>query len=142
MQACPFCHQPFDPLSGGYSPDGAIVCAPCAEKAKSAELAQQEKNKGSAFIGAAGSVLIALASFIVQFKLVFFLMPLLAIGFGGATAFSALANSEVKKALGWKKVPTIALGTLGVVLGLLSLVASFAPDEDVESDVEAEMDVE
>lgn len=126
VTSCPCCATEFDPLQGSYAPDGRIVCASCGDKLKSQQKATETQSAGSAFIGACGAVLIALASFIVEFRAVFFLMPLLAIAAGGGTAFSAAANPEVKAALGWKRVPTIVIGGIAVALGALSLVAHFS----------------
>ncbi len=123
---CPFCATEFDPLQGSYAPDGRVVCSACGDKLRTQQKASETQNAGSAFVGACGAVLIALASFIVEFRLVFFLMPLMAIAAGGGTAFSAATNPEVKAALGWKRVPTIVLGSIAVVLALLSLVAHFS----------------
>lgn len=122
LQACPICQTEFDPLKGGYAPDARIVCAPCAEKLKSSGLNAAKEEAGSTFPGAIGSVLIALVSFFFENRFIFFLFPLMAIGFGLGTAWTAFSNPHAKGKLGWKRVPTMVLGVLGAALGLLSLV--------------------
>lgn len=125
MQSCPECSVEFDPLQGGYNTAGEVVCAACAAKTKEARVAQEAQAKGSAFIGSVGAVLIALASFAVEHRLMFFLFPLVAIGVGGGTALSAMKNPESIRALGWKRWPTVALGLLAILFATLSLVAYF-----------------
>lgn len=125
MQACPECSVQFDPLKGGYNASGQVVCAECAAKVKAAQSAQKAQAKGSAFIGSVGALLIALASFAVEHRLVFFLFPLAAIGAGGGTALTALKNPESIQALGWKRWPTVVLGILAILFASLSLVAYF-----------------
>jgi len=126
MQTCPDCSGALDPLKGGYNASGAIVCAGCAAKVKEAKDAQIAQAKGSAFPGALGGLLIALASFVVEHRLVFFLFPLVAMGVGGGTALSALRNPESIQALGWKRWPTVLIGALTILIALLSLVVYFA----------------
>jgi hypothetical protein len=124
MQACPICTTTFDPLQGKYAPDGAIVCSPCGERLAATKASLDKKNAGSAFVGACGALLIALLSFVLEHKLISFLMPLMAIFFGGGAAYSALKNPDARAALGWKRIPTIVLGIIAVLLALLSLVVS------------------
>lgn len=45
-----------------------------------------------------------------------FLLPLVAVGCGGATAYTALRNQDAAQALGRKRIPTIVLGGLAIVL--------------------------
>ena len=122
MKACPLCAVQFDPLHGKYAPDGTVVCASCGERLAAQVQQVKSKAKGSAFIGSFGSVIIALASFCVQHRLVFFLFPVLAIAVGVGTASSALRNPEVAEALGWKRIPTIVVGSLGTLLGGVALL--------------------
>ena len=124
MQACPVCATTFDPLQGKYAPDGAIVCSPCGERLAAAKATLEKKNAGSAFVGACGAVLIALLSFVLEHKFISFLLPLMAIFFGGGTAYTALKNPDARAALGGKRIPTVILGVSAVVLALLSLAAS------------------
>lgn len=129
MQNCPVCATSFDPLQGRYAPDGNVVCVPCGERLAEQQRKVETKSAGSAFVGAWGAVLIALVSFVLEFRLLFFLMPLVAIGFGGGTAYSALTNPLSREMLGWKRIPTVVVGSIAIVLGLLSLVVSFAARE-------------
>jgi hypothetical protein len=122
-QACPICATTFDPLQGKYAPDGRVVCTSCGERLAQAQASAQKKSAGSAFMGACGAVLIALLSFVLEFKLLFFAMPLIAIFFGGGTAYTALRHPEAREMLGWKRIPTVVLGIIAVLLALLSLVA-------------------
>ena len=124
MQACPICTTTFDPLQGKYAPDGAIVCSPCGERLAAAKASLEKKNAGSAFVGACGAVLIALLSFVLEHKLISFLLPLMAIFFGGGTAYTALKNPDARAALGWKRIPTVILGAIAVVLALLSFAVA------------------
>lgn len=126
MTSCPRCATEFDPLQGSYAPDGTVVCTSCGEQLRAQQQSAEATSAGSAFIGACGAVLIALASFVVEFRLVFFLMPLMAVAAGAGTAFSAAMKPEVKAALGWKRVPTIAIGSLAVLLSVLSVVTRFS----------------
>ncbi len=130
MTNCPRCATVFDPLLGSYAPDGAILCKPCGEKLAQSQKQEEKKNAGSAFVGACGAVLIALLSFVLELKLVSFGMPLMAIVFGGGTAFAALKNPEVQQALGAKRIPTIVIGTIAVLLALLSLFVQFSASGD------------
>ena len=123
IQACPICATSFDPLQGKYAPDGAVVCAPCGERLAQASVSAKKKSAGSAFTGACGAVLIALLSFVMELKLLFFGMQLMAIFFGGGTAYTALKHPEAREMLGWKRIPTVVLGAIAVVLALLSLAA-------------------
>lgn len=128
IQACPMCATSFDPLQGKYAPDGTVVCTPCGTRLAQAQSAQEEKNLGSSFVGAMGAVFIALFSFAFQLRLgplpLSFLLPLVAVGCGGVTAYTALRNEDAAQALGWKRIPTIALGGLAIVLALVSLIVN------------------
>lgn len=121
LRACPVCEAEFDPLTGGYAPDARIVCASCAEKLNSSSLNSAKEEASSTFPGSIGSVLIGLMSFIVQHRLIFFLLPLMAIGFGLGTAWTAFWHPNAKERLGWKRIPTMIFGLLGASLGVLSL---------------------
>jgi hypothetical protein len=123
-QACPICVTEFDPLQGKYAPDGRVVCAPCGERLAQAQATAQKKSAGSAFVGACGAVLIALVSFVLELRLLSFGMPLMAIFFGGGTAYTALRHPDAKATLGWKRIPTVVLGGIAVVLAILSLIVS------------------
>jgi hypothetical protein len=125
MQACAGCGNDFETLQGKYAPDGTIMCVPCGEKLAAAVHGQERKSASSAFVGAFGSVLIALMSFIVQHRVVFFLFPLLAMAGGAGTAYTALRNEQAREALGWKRIPTVIVGAFALLLGLLSLVLAF-----------------
>ena len=122
IQACPICASSFDPLQGKYSPDGSVVCAPCGERLAQLSATAKKKSAGSAFVGACGAVLIALLSFVMQLKLVFFGMPLMAMLFGGGTAYTAITHPEAREMLGWKRIPTVVIGAFAVLLALLSLI--------------------
>ena len=124
MQACPICATQFDPLQGKYAPDGRVVCATCGERLVQSQSAAQKKSAGSAFVGACGAVLIALVSFVLEFKLLSFGMPLMAIFFGGGTAYTALRHPDAQATLGWKRIPTVVLGGSAVLLAILSLIAA------------------
>jgi hypothetical protein len=128
MQACPMCATNFDPLQGKYAPDGTVVCVPCGTGLAQAQLVQHKKNLGSSFVGALGAVFIALFSFAFRLRLgplaLPFLLPLVAVGCGGATAYTALRNEDAAQALGWKRIPTIALGGLAILLSLVSLIVN------------------
>ncbi len=126
VQSCPICATSFDPLQGRYAPDGRVVCVPCGDRLKAAQATTEKQSAGSAFVGACGAVLIALLSFVLEIKFFFFAMPLIAIGFGGGTAYSALKHPQAREMLGWKRIPTVVIGGFAIVLGLLSLVASLA----------------
>ncbi|HET7541336.1 MAG TPA: hypothetical protein VFK05_15775 [Polyangiaceae bacterium] len=126
IKACGRCGTSFDTLQGKYAPDGSIVCVPCGEALAATVKGAEKKSAGSAFVGACGSVLIALLSFVLQHKLLFFLFPVLAMAGGAGTAFTALKNERAREALGWKRIPTVVIGSLALLLGLLSLLASFA----------------
>ncbi|MET0790855.1 MAG: hypothetical protein ABW061_04990 [Polyangiaceae bacterium] len=126
IQACMGCGTQFESLEGKYAPDGSIVCVPCGERLATAAKAVEKKSTTSAFPGSFGALLIALLSFVLQHRLLFFLFPVLAMAAGGGTAFTALKNPSARVSLGWKRLPTIAVGSLALVLGLLSLVLSFS----------------
>jgi hypothetical protein len=126
IKACGRCGTSFDPLQGKYAPDGTIVCVPCGEALAATAKSVEKKSAGSAFVGAFGSLLIALLSFVFQHALIFFLFPVLAIAGGAGTAYTALRSQRAREALGWKRIPTVIVGVLAVLLGLLSLIASFA----------------
>jgi hypothetical protein len=51
-------------------------------------------------------------------------MPLVAMGFGGGTAYTALRHPDAAQALGWKRIPTMVLGVLAIALALVSLVVN------------------
>ena len=125
LKACGRCGTNFETLQGKYAPDGTIVCVPCGEALAASVKGLEKKSASSAFVGAFGSLLIALLSFVLQHKLLFFLFPLLAIAGGAGTAYTALKNERAQEALGWKRVPTMIVGALAALLGLLSLFASF-----------------
>jgi hypothetical protein len=76
-------------------------------------------------VGAFGSLLIALLSFVLQHRLISFLFPLLAMAGGAGTAYTALRNERAREALGWKRVPTIIVGLIALALGSISLVLGF-----------------
>lgn len=124
MQACPVCATMFDPLQGKYAPDGSVVCAPCGSRLNEAKVAEEKKSAGSAFLGACGAVLIALVSFVVQLRIGFFAIPLIAMGFGVGTAYTALRHPDAAQMLGWKRIPTIALGGVATLIALVSLVVN------------------
>lgn len=124
MKPCPLCGTAFDPLQGKYAPDGSVVCAPCGAQLEAAHQRVAAKNNASPFIGAFGSVLIALASFCVQHRFIFFLFPVLAIAAGLGTALAALRRPEVAQALGWKRIPTVLVGFTGAALGGLALLVN------------------
>ena len=125
IQACSGCGNEFESLQGKYAPDGTIVCVTCGEKLAAVTRAAEKKSSTSAFPGSIGAVVIALMSFIVEHKVLFFLFPLLAIAAGCGTAYTALKNETARHALGWKRVPTIIIGGIAVLLGVLSLILSF-----------------
>lgn len=125
VQACGGCGAQFETLQGKYAPDGSIVCVACGDRLASAAKAVEKQSAGSSFVGAWGSLLIALLSFVLQHRLIFFLFPLLAMAGGAGTAYTALRSERAQEALGWKRVPTIIVGGLALLLGLLSLVFSF-----------------
>lgn len=122
IQACPICTSSFDPLQGKYAPDGSVVCAACGERLAQVSATAKKKSAGSAFVGACGAVLIALLSFVMELKLLFFGMPLMAMLFGGGTAYTAITHPEAREMLGWKRIPTIVIGGFAVLLALLSLI--------------------
>jgi hypothetical protein len=122
MQACPICTSSFDPLQGKYAPDGSVVCSPCGERLAQVNATAKKKSAGSAFVGACGAVLIALLSFVMELKLLSFGMPLMAMFFGGGTAYTAITHPEAREMLGWKRIPTIVIGGFAVLLALLSLI--------------------
>jgi hypothetical protein len=122
--SCPTCQLAFEPLQGGYAPDGRIVCASCAAKLKNSAQKVEADLAGSAFPGSIGSVLLGLISFVLVHRLIFFLIPLMAIGFGAGTAWVAFSNPRTREKLARKRVPTMVLGVLGVALGVLSLIVS------------------
>jgi hypothetical protein len=99
---------------------------PCGERAAEQQRKVETKSAGSAFVGAWGAVLIALVSFVLEHKILFFLFPLVAIAFGGGTAYSALTNPLSRETLGWKRIPTVVVGAIAILLALLSLVSSFS----------------
>jgi hypothetical protein len=125
MKPCPRCGTQFDPLQGKYAPDGSVICAVCGDRAAAAAQAVEAKNNASAFIGSFGAVIIALASFCVQHRFIFFLFPVAAIAVGVGTALTALRNPAAAQALGWRRIPTIVIGALGALLGLLALAFNF-----------------
>ncbi len=126
VQACGGCGAQFETLEGKYAPNGSIVCAACGERLATAAHAALNQSSGSAFPGAFGALLIALLSFVFQNRLLFFLFPLLAMAAGAGTAYTALKNPSARVVLGWKRVPTIVVGSLALLLGTLSLIASFS----------------
>ncbi len=126
IQPCGACGVQFESLEGKYAPDGSIVCVPCGERLAAEVKAVEKKSTSSAFPGSFGALLIALLSFVLQHRIVFFLFPLLAIGAGAGTAYTALKNPTVRLTLGWKRVPTIIIGSIAAALGLLSLVVTIA----------------
>lgn len=124
LKACGRCGTEFETLQGKYAPDGTIVCVACGEALATTAKSVENKSAGSAFVGAFGSVLIALLSFVFEHKLLFFLFPLFAIASGAGTAYTALKNERAREALGWKRIPTVVVGSFGALLGLLSLLLS------------------
>jgi hypothetical protein len=122
------CATTFDPLKGKYAPDGTVVCMPCGARLAQAQSMQEKKNLASTFVGALGAVFIALFSFAFRLRIgpfaLAFVLPLVAVGCGGATAYAALRNEDVAQALGWKRIPTIVLGGLAIVLALVSLIVN------------------
>jgi|SRR6188768_3829196 len=126
LKACGRCGVEFETLQGKYAPDGTIVCVPCGEALVATAKSVENKSASSAFVGAFGSLLIALLSFVLEHKLLFFLFPLLAIAGGAGTAYTALKNQRAREALGWKRVPTVIVGSIAALLGLLSLLLSLA----------------
>ncbi len=129
MQACPLCANSFNPLEGGYDASGAVVCKPCADRARAAVKTQETNAKSSWFVGAIGAFVVSFISFAVESTLVFFLFPLVGIGSGCLIAHGALKNPEVAAALGWKRWPTILIASMAVLLGALSLIVAFAVRE-------------
>jgi hypothetical protein len=126
LKACGRCGANFETLEGKYAPDGTIVCVPCGDTLAASAKGLETKSASSAFVGAFGSLLIALLSFVLEHKLLFFLFPLLAIAGGAGTAYTALRSERAREALGWKRVPTMIVGSLATLLGIFSLFASFA----------------
>ena len=125
VQACGGCGSQFETLDGKYAPDGSIVCGGCGEKLSLAAKQIEKQSAGSSFVGAFGSLLIALLSFVLQQRLIFFLFPLLAMAGGAGTSYTALKNERAREALGWKRLPTIIVGVIALLLGLFSLILSF-----------------
>jgi len=126
IQACAGCGAQFETLEGKYAPDGSIVCRACGERLASSAKLVETKSAGSSFVGAFGSLLIALLSFVLQHRFIFFLFPLLAMAGGAGTAYTAIRSERAREALGWKRIPTIVVGTIALLLGLLSLIVSFS----------------
>ena len=126
MEDCGRCGGNFETLQGKYAPDGTIVCVPCGDALSLSAKAHETKSASSAFVGAFGSVLIALLSFVLEHKLLFFLFPLLAIAGGAGTAYTALNSERAIRALGWKRFPTAVVGSVAVALGVLSSLLSFS----------------
>jgi len=126
VQACAGCGRDFETLSGKYAPDGSIVCVSCGERLAASAQGAEKKSASSAFAGAFGSLLIALMSFIVQHRVIFFLFPLLAMAGGIGTAYTAIRNRRAREALGWKRIPTVLVGSIAALLGLSSLVLGFS----------------
>ncbi|HEX2672697.1 MAG TPA: hypothetical protein VHM25_17560, partial [Polyangiaceae bacterium] len=116
IAACGGCGAQFETLQGKYAPDGTIVCVACGERLAAQVKAVEKKASGSAFVGAFASVLIALTSFVVEHRFLFFLFPLIAIGVGAGTAYTALRNDDARATLGWKRIPTVIVGVLGCLL--------------------------
>jgi len=126
IRACSGCGNEFETLQGKYAPDGSIVCAPCGEKLVLATRAAERKSSSSAFPGSIGAVVIALMSFVVEHRVLFFLFPLLAMAAGAGTAYTALRNESARQALGWKRIPTMIIGAVAVLLGAASLILAIA----------------
>ena len=124
IQACGACGTQFESLEGKYAPDGSIVCVPCGERLAAAKKAVEKQSTSSAFPGSFGALLIALLSFVFEHRFLFFLFPVLAVGAGAGTAFTALKNPSARVTLGWKRIPTIVVGSIAMLLGLLSLILS------------------
>lgn len=126
IQSCGACGTQFESLQGKYAPDGSIVCVPCGERLTAAAKATEKRSTSSAFPGAFGALLIALLSFVLQHRFLFFLFPVLAIAAGAGTAFTAWKNPSARVTLGWKRIPTLIVGSIAAVLALLSLILSFS----------------
>jgi hypothetical protein len=124
VQCCPGCGRLFDPLQGKYAPDGSIVCVPCGEQLAAAHVTPQQKSAGSAFVGAAGAVVMALLSFALQLRISFLAIPLVAAFFGGGTAYVALRHPDAERMLGWKRLPTVTLGGVAIVLAIVSVIVN------------------
>lgn len=119
---CEQCGVTFDTLQGAYAPSGDIVCAECGPKLRAQAQAAEKKRESGAFMGAVGSLLLSVFSVVAQYRISFLLAPLLGIGGGFLTARAALFNPETISALGKRRIPTVIVGTLAVLLGLVSLV--------------------
>ena len=126
IQACGVCGTQFESLEGKYAPDGSIVCAACGERLAAAVKAVEKKSSNSAFPGSFGALLIALLSFVFEHRILFFLFPVLAMATGAGTAYTALKNPSARVSLGWKRVPTMIVGSIALLLGVLSLILSVA----------------
>ena len=125
IAACSGCAVSFETLEGKYAPDGSIVCVACGERLAASQKAIEKQSAASPFVGAFGSLLIALLSLVLQHRLIFFLFPLLAIAGGVGTAYTALKSEHARQALGWKRIPSIIVGLLAASIGLLSLILGF-----------------
>ena len=126
IQPCGECGKQFETLEGKYAPDGRIVCTACGVRLATTAKEVESKSASSSFVGAFGSLLIALLSFGLRHRFLFFLFPLLAMAGGAGTAYTALLSTRAREALGWKRIPTVIVGGIALLLGLLSLIWSFA----------------
>jgi hypothetical protein len=125
IKSCPNCSVDFDPQQGRYAPDGTVVCVECGDRFAAIAKAKENTAAGSALPGAFGALLISLMSFVIQHRVLFFLFPAIGIIGGAGTAFVAMRNQKTIDALGWKRYPTILLGGIAALMGLLSLALSF-----------------
>jgi hypothetical protein len=124
-QACPRCGAPMDPSRAGYSETGIQVCRACLAS-EQITVAEPEQKPVNVLYGSFGSLLIATTSFCVQHRLVFFLLPLLAIGGGVGSLLQTIRDERTRQALGWMRIPSMIASGLAIALGLSSLLLSIA----------------
>ncbi len=123
---CPRCAQPMDPARAGYSESGMLVCRTCVAAEQVAAPIPGANQRVTVLYGSFGSLLVAVMSFCVESRLVFFLFPLVAIAGGLGTLFQAGFDEYTRSRIGWKRYPSMVASVLAVLLGVTSIVVSLS----------------
>ncbi len=127
---CPRCGKPMDPALAAYNEAGRLVCRSCISMNVVAQANRtiEEKDPTSTrnlWLGAAGSVLVGLATCLFAGAGLFFLLAPVAIVTGGGTIVHLLRQPDTKTQLGGGWWVVLLLSIAGVLLGLLAVVVGF-----------------
>lgn len=128
-EPCPRCGNQMDPSRAQYDDNGALVCAFCAGSAASAAATDRitqtnERERKDLFPGAIGALMVAILSFCVEHRFFFFLMPTIAFFYATVTLHQLRTQPDLRRAIGWRFIPSVILSVLACLVAISSLLAS------------------